>query len=164
MTQILTLEQVLDFVNLYYADDRLDIEIPALYNSKLFYQAFWRRDNEEPRWLVGIKGSSDLQPINSQDLITFLNENKLDLVEFQISLMDRILLNVGQIALIIKQARVVFTDELVDEAIDRVEEIYQQIDNTIQDIIESKPQKDQAPAKKPKKSKLKLVKDSSQDE
>lgn len=168
--QILTLERVLDFINLYYADDRLDIEIPALYDTKLTYEAFWRRENDEPRWLIGIKGSSNFEPIETSNITDFFNNKKLDLVEFQITLMDKILINVGHIAIIVKQARILLTDELVDQAIDKVEEIYSEIDNTIEKIIE--PKQDEKTLKQDKKTKLnktkkgnlKLVKHSPQNE
>ena len=151
LMNLLTIEQVLEFINNYFADDRLNVEIPTLY-SKEIYEAFWTRDIEEPRWLVGVKGSGNLEQVDTQDLIDFLNKNKLDLVEFQINLLDRILINVGSIAIIVKKARKLLGDSLVDQAIDKIEEFYQTIDMTIEEIM------DPNDRESPQKTKLKLIK------
>lgn len=151
MTKKVDLQELLIYVNGNYVDDRLYLIVPHLY-EKRDYEILWSRDLNEPRWLVREKGSSDFEYVSTEELVKALNVRKINLIEFHIELINKVLIHIAHLTIILDRSEQLFGKDIIDQAYDSLKKYYVDLQAAIEQII--------VPSKKPKakpKSKLKMV-------
>lgn len=163
MKKKIDLQELLDFVNWHCLDDRLYINCKTLYDLKKF-DITWTRDLNEPRWHILEKTnlSDPGEFVSTKELVANLNDKKIDLIDFQVILANKVLFHVAHLNFIVDKAREVFGVEMVKTATIEVEDFYNNLQATLQEILggESTKVEDllKTTPKKFEKSNLKLIK------
>lgn len=161
----LDLKEVINFVRWHYLDERLSIVAKHLYSKKTF-DVIWTRENSEPEWLIRDRSNEEAPKyVHTNELIDELNKEKVDLVDFQIVIYNKVLLHVAHLNFIIKKATDLFGSEIITDATTELADFYTNLQGAISSILEkTKTPEDKNTTieeeKKPNKiSKLKLVKE-----
>ena len=157
----LDLKEVINFIRWHYLDERLSIVAKHLYDKKSF-DIIWMREDSEPEWTIRDRSNGEApRRIHTDNLLDELNKEKVDLVDFQIVMYNKVLLHVAHLNFIIKKATDLFGAEIITEATSELADFYGNLQGAIDNLL-GKPEADKKPLlekKEPKSSKLRLIKE-----
>jgi hypothetical protein len=156
--QQVELKDVLNFVKWHYLDEKLSIVAKHLYEDKKF-DIIWYRDKEVD-WTIRDRTSEEsARVVNSKDLLDELNKEKIDIVDFQIVLHNKVLLHIAHLNFVVSKGADLFGKASVEGATKDLNTFYADLQEAIEVLLVGKTPKKDEDVVVNKVTKLKLVKD-----
>lgn len=135
------MDEILKFVDQFTLDDQLYWRIPQLYTNKEF-EVQWVKD-EKPNWRFRMVDGLFWKKATSKDIIAALNEDKLDLVQFEQNVRSGILHQVIFADMLLNKATDLLGKETIERALEDNKKFIQSIIAAISELT-----KEPAPGEK----------------